>query len=60
MLCGYFKVLSMLFGQQGDIPKTHAFCVYGTAGLKMNTVFVSNGRKEMILQLEKRTFVMKI
>ena len=54
MLCGDLKVLSMLLGQQGGIPNTHAFCVYGTAGLKMNTGFVSNGRKEMSLQLEKK------
>ena len=41
------------------IPK-HAFCVYGTAGLKINTGFVSYGRKEISLRLEKRTFVMKV
>ena len=50
----------MLLGQQGCIPDAHAFCVYGTAELKMNTAFVSNGRKEMSLQLEKRIFLMKV
>ena len=45
MLCGDLKVLSMLLGQQGGIPNTHAFCIYGTAGLKMNIGFVSNGPK---------------
>ena len=63
MLCGDLKVLSMLLGQQEgytDIPNTHAFCVYGTAGLKMNAGFVSNGRKEMSLELEKTTFVLKV
>ena len=60
MLCGDFKVLSMLLGQQGGIPNTHAFCVYGTSGLKSNTKFVSNGRKEMSLLLEKRTFIIKV
>ena len=47
---GDLKVLSMILGQQRGIPNTRAFCVYGTAELKMNTGFVSNGRKEMSLQ----------
>ena len=42
------------------MPNTHAFCVYGTAELKMNTRFVSNGRKEMSLQLEKRIFLTEV
>ena len=50
----------MLLGQQGCIPDAHSFCVYGTAEPKMNTAFVSNGRKEMSLQLEKRIFLMKV
>ena len=56
MVCGDLNVLSMLLGQQGGIPNTHAFYVYGTAELKVNTGFVSNGRKEMRLQLEKKIF----
>ena len=60
MVCRDLKVLSMLLGQQGGIPNTHAFCVYGTAELKMNTRFVSNGQKEMSLQLEKRIFLIKV
>ena len=57
-----FESLNMLLSQQGrySILNTHAFCVYGTAGLKMNTRFMSNGKKEMSLQLEKRTCVMKV
>ena len=49
MVCRDLKVLSMLLGQREVIPNTHAFCVYGTAELKMNTGFVSNGQKEMSL-----------
>ena len=60
MLYGDLKVLSMLLDQQGGIPNTHAFCVYGTAGLKIKSGFVSNGRKEMSLQLEKKTFLIKV
>ena len=47
------KVLSMLWISKGDIPNTHAFCLYGTAELKMNTRFVSNGRKEEFTVGEK-------
>ena len=57
MVCRDLKVLSMLLGQRGVIPSTHAFCVYGTAQLKMNTGFVSNGQKEMSLQLEKKNIL---
>ena len=52
--------LEMLLGQQGVIPNAHAFWFYRTAELKMNTRFVSNDRKEMSLQLEKRIFLMKV
>ena len=49
MVCGDLKVPSMLLGQQGSIPNTLAFCVYGIVELKMNTAFVSNAQKEMSL-----------
>ena len=55
-----FESFKHTVGSTRGIPNIHAFCVYGTAGIKMNSGFVSNGQKEMSLQLEKRTFIMKV
>ena len=60
IVCGDLKVLSMSLGQRGGYTKYLCICVYGTAELKINTGFVSNGRKEMSLQLEKRIFLIKV
>ena len=46
--------------QQEGIPNTSAFCADGTAELKINIGFMSNGPKEMSLQLEKKIFLMKV
>ena len=60
MVCGDMKVLSMLLGRQGGYTKYPCFLCCGRAELKMNTGFVSNGQKEMSLQLEKRIFLIKV
>ena len=52
--------LEMLLVQQGGKPNAHAFWIYGTVELKMNTGFVSDNRKEMSLQLEKRIFLVNV
>ena len=57
MVCGDLKYCWV---NKGGIHNAHAFCVYGTAELKMNIGFVSNGRKEISLQLEKKIFFMKV
>ena len=54
VVCGDLKVLSMLLGRQGGYTKCPCFLCLWTAELKMNTGFVSYGRKEMSLQLEKK------
>ena len=56
MVCGDLK---SCWVNKGGIPNARAFWFYG-AEPKMNTGFVSNDRKEMSLQFEKRIFLMKV
>ena len=55
-----FKSFAHAVGSAKGYIKYPCFCVYGTAGIKINTGFASNCLNEMSLQLEKWTLVMKV